>query len=101
MDVCWCERTVLFPSEPGPQKARAAFDIGNPEFVRVPHIDQIQTMGRRGYTCSCPISGDQYLMNPLRSLLSRTNRLQGAGDIPDHVVQKRIGLMSGLQSSRG
>jgi hypothetical protein len=49
-------------------------------------------MGRRGYTCNCSILRDQYLMNPLRSLLSRTNRHQGTGNIPDHVMQKRIGL---------
>ena len=49
-------------------------------------------MGRRGYTCCCPICGNQYLMNPLRSLLSGANRHQRACDIPDHVMQECIGL---------
>lgn len=49
-------------------------------------------MGRRGYPRSCPIPRNQYLMNPLRSLFSRTHRHEGAGNVPDHVVQKGIGL---------
>lgn len=49
-------------------------------------------MGRRRHTCNCPISGNEYLTNPFRSLLSRANGHQRACDVPDHVVQKRVGL---------
>jgi hypothetical protein len=92
MDVCWCDRAVFGPAEPWPQKTRTTLGFGYPKFGGIAHVDKIQTMGRRGYTCSCPISGDKYLMNPFQSLLSRTNRHQGTGNIPDHVMQKRIGL---------
>ncbi len=49
-------------------------------------------MGRSRYTRSCPVFGIKYLTNPFRVLLPGSNGHQGAGNISDHMVQKRIGL---------
>lgn len=92
MDVGWSDRAVFGLGEPWPQKPRPTFCCWYPELLGIAHIDQVQTMGRRGDTRSCPVPGNQYLMNPLRSLFSRTNGHEGTGNVPDHVVQKGIGL---------